>query len=528
MLLRKFTLRFLAPSASKIQIDPSRMIPYLNAGWRSGVLSSLQTGRIGPEMDGLIFLSAAAVPELSLVKPGAVLMYETLDFTTHERSHCVSALQKEGYQDIVEIHYGFFLAIICPLLALPAIRRAVFQSGSRFYLFSLYPILYLETLLLPYVHFIFGLSSIILAKAPAKVLEANCDLSVVIPAFNESKRIAANLGRIDEYFKQNKISCELIVVNDGSSDNTSQIVKQTVPQANIVELFVNQGKGAAVREGIRASLGRQILVADADGATPVEEFARLVTAMGSNFDIGIGSRYLDDSLVKRKQSVSRIILSRIGNLVIRTLTGLRFKDTQCGFKLFDRKAALYSFEGMRIKRFGYDFDILRRAQNGGYRIVEVPVEWHDQDGSTVRRIDIIQVFLSLIKLRFDYLLRFGLVGIANTLVDYSIHFLVLIPLLGFGNDAQQLWFQAFSFIVANIFSYLFNSSFTFRKHGDYWKFFLVSILVFIATMGTFRFFQLVIGVHNQLWLAIVKLCIIPVSFLVNYIGYKLLVYKIRD
>ncbi|MBI2589806.1 glycosyltransferase family 2 protein [Candidatus Berkelbacteria bacterium] len=213
------------------------------------------------------------------------------------------------------------------------------------------------------------------------------ELSIVIPAYNEALRLPDTLKKIADYIGKQSWQTEVLVVEDGSQDETPQIVAQLIADyplpLRLLTLSDNQGKGAAVRRGILAVKGDFLLLTDADNATPIEELGRLWPHR-QTAEIIVGSRYLMASRIKRKQPWPRRILSRIGNLLIRAATGLKLSDTQNGFKLFERQAAHDIFKRATIDRWGFDIEILTIASVHGYRILEVPVSWYDAAGSKLR------------------------------------------------------------------------------------------------------------------------------------------------
>ncbi len=215
------------------------------------------------------------------------------------------------------------------------------------------------------------------------------DLSVVIPAHNEAARILPFLESIVAYLTARARTFELIVVDDGSSDDTGRIVRQFGRPWSFVRLIrlpTCMGKGAAVRQGMQAARGRWQLFCDADGATPITELARLEQALLDGADLAIGSR----SLASRRSDFTvharwhRSVLGGVFNAIVRA-RGLRgITDTQCGFKLFNRTVSNDLFSVCCINGYGFDLELLFVAQQRGYRIAEVPVNWTDQPGSKVR------------------------------------------------------------------------------------------------------------------------------------------------
>jgi dolichyl-phosphate beta-glucosyltransferase len=218
--------------------------------------------------------------------------------------------------------------------------------------------------------------------------DAPC-LSVILPAYNEAARIRPYLTAIVAYLGRRGISYEIVVVDDGSSDTTAEVVQHThmtAPAVRLLRLAQNMGKGCAVRAGIEDARGEFLLVADADGATPIGEIERLETAMDKGADLAIGSRFLAsrDRRYIVKARWHRSVLGNLFNGIVRCLGIREITDTQCGFKLFRRAVAQELFSISRINGYGFDLEILYLAQRRGYRISEVPVNWTDQPGTKVR------------------------------------------------------------------------------------------------------------------------------------------------
>lgn len=211
-------------------------------------------------------------------------------------------------------------------------------------------------------------------------------LSVIIPAFNEEKRIVKTLEEIREYLKN--FDSEIIVVDDGSTDTTAIFSQISYPK--------NMGKGYAIKKGVERAAGDLILFIDADNATPIREVEKLLKF---DSDIVIGSRYLPESHIEKKQPFFRILIGRLGNRLIGLLVVKNIKDTQCGFKLFKKNIAKELFSELQTYRFGFDIEILARAQKKGLKIVEVPVTWLHHEHSRVRPIrDAFKTLADLIKI----------------------------------------------------------------------------------------------------------------------------------
>ena len=213
-----------------------------------------------------------------------------------------------------------------------------------------------------------------------------CRWSVVIPAFNEERRLPAYLEGVAAFFDGTGESYEVIVVDDGSADATSARVRELArahPAMRIERFEVNHGKGFAVRAGMLMARGELRLMADADGATPIAEVKRLAAAIARGADLAVGSRSLRDQSVARKMRPHRQLVGTVFNLVVRSLGVWHVTDTQCGFKLLRGPAAADLFPDVRTRGFGFDVELLLLAQRRGFRIEEVPINWIDQPGSRV-------------------------------------------------------------------------------------------------------------------------------------------------
>src|SRR5262245_28779524 len=211
-------------------------------------------------------------------------------------------------------------------------------------------------------------------------------LSIVIPAYNEENRIGRTLTETFDYLDRQNYSSEVIVVNDGSTDHTADEVRKFERRAGgglrLVENPGNRGKGYSVRNGMLNADGEIALFYDADLATPTSEIVKVVGPIAEGrYDVVFGSRALDRNLIMTHQSRFRETLGRGANLVQFALTGLRFKDTQCGFKAFRRDAAQSVFRLQRIDGFGFDPEILFIAKKQGWRLLETPVLWNHVEGS---------------------------------------------------------------------------------------------------------------------------------------------------
>jgi glycosyltransferase involved in cell wall biosynthesis len=210
--------------------------------------------------------------------------------------------------------------------------------------------------------------------------------SIVIPAYNERARIGSSLEQVLEHLREQKWNAEIVVVNDGSRDDTANYVSQFAaehPQVRLIENPGNQGKGYAVRNGMLNARGQVLLFTDADLSSPITEATKLFDAMEKGADVAIGSRWLDPSLQFQRQSLKRQVMSRTFNLFTRAVLTFPYHDTQCGFKAFTREAAKKIFPLQRITRWGFDAEIIYLAHHMKLRVAEVPVTWGHDEGSKI-------------------------------------------------------------------------------------------------------------------------------------------------
>jgi len=229
-------------------------------------------------------------------------------------------------------------------------------------------------------------------------------LSVIIPAYNEEKRLPKTLKKVRDYLDHQNYTYEVYVVDDGSKDRTWEVTKDLIKDWSnfkVISYTPNRGKGFAVKTGMLTAKGEWRLLMDADSSTDISEieelfnFANLKSQSPNSkqipntndqkYEIIIGSRYLKKDSIKIKQPLGRRIMSRMGNWLIRIVLGIRAVDTQCGFKLFSAKAANEIFPLQTIDRWGFDMEILAIARKYGYEIKEVAVDWYDAEGSQVKK-----------------------------------------------------------------------------------------------------------------------------------------------
>ena len=260
-------------------------------------------------------------------------------------------------------------------------------------------------------------------------------LTVIIPAFNEEKRLPETLTKVKDYLDRQNYDWEVLVVNDGSRDRTAEVVSKWInsksqnpnvkqnPKSKIQNNFrlidnkENRGKGGVVKQGMLEACGDWRLFMDADNSTDISEIQKLwdfanpksetlnpkqiQNQNDQNYEIVIGSRYLKKDSIKVKQPFIRRIVSRMGNLLIQILLSINLKDTQCGFKLFYGKAVEDIFPKQTIMRWGFDMEILAIARKKGYKIKEVAVDWYDSASTTVKKSAALKTLKELIAIKWN-------------------------------------------------------------------------------------------------------------------------------
>ena len=232
-----------------------------------------------------------------------------------------------------------------------------------------------------------------------------CDLSIVIPAYNEAQRIGNTLCTVLSYLEQRSYSAEILVVDDGSYDATPQVVTafcNQIPPVRLLRNHRNRGKGFSVRNGFLHASGAYLLFSDADLSTPIEEIEQLFAALQESCDVAIASRALAKSRVEVHQPWYRENMGRLFNVLVQTLVLPGIRDTQCGFKCFTREAALNICQRITLERFGFDVEMLYLARKLRYRIREVPVVWRNSPQSRVHVLrDSVSMFGDLLRIRWN-------------------------------------------------------------------------------------------------------------------------------
>jgi glycosyltransferase involved in cell wall biosynthesis len=224
-------------------------------------------------------------------------------------------------------------------------------------------------------------------------------ISIIIPAYNEEKRLPASLVKVREYLAGSRWDfSEVVVVNDGSRDGTAKVAREA--GVRVVENPGNRGKGYTVKHGMLEARGEWVLYTDADLSAPIGELEKLwAAAERAGAQVAIGSRALDRSLVGVHQPRVRELVGRAFNVMMRMVTGLPFRDTQCGFKLFEARAAQEIFSRQQLDGFGFDVEVLYVAQRLGYRSIEVPVRWDNVEGTKVSLLMGGKAYVDLLKVR---------------------------------------------------------------------------------------------------------------------------------
>jgi glycosyltransferase involved in cell wall biosynthesis len=231
--------------------------------------------------------------------------------------------------------------------------------------------------------------------------------SIIIPAYNESGRIPATLESVVSHVRLRGWDAEVLVVNDGSSDNTAAVVlafAATHPEVRLIHNPGNRGKGYSVRNGILQAVGDVVMFTDSDLSAPIEEADRLFAAIAQGADIAIGSRWLESGRQTHRQPLYRQFFGRCFNAVTKAVMGLRFADTQCGFKAFTRAAAQTVFSLQTIERWGFDPEILFIAVKNCLRVEEVAVSWaHDERSRMSYLKDGLQMLKEITVIRWNAL-----------------------------------------------------------------------------------------------------------------------------
>lgn len=232
-------------------------------------------------------------------------------------------------------------------------------------------------------------------------------LSIIIPSYKEGERIGRTLLEIDRFLKDKNFDYEILVVVDGSPDNTAEVARNYARQVNhltVIDNPENHGKGYVVRQGLLAATGQVRLFMDADGSTSITHLETFLPKFEEGYDVVIGSRDITGAHVQVHQPKWREFAGNMGNYAIKGILGLwRYPDTQCGFKMLSAKASDAIASRMVVDRFGFDFELLALAHKLGFKVAQLPVRWLNEEGSTVKLTGpngYIQVLIDLFKTRF--------------------------------------------------------------------------------------------------------------------------------
>lgn len=235
------------------------------------------------------------------------------------------------------------------------------------------------------------------------------DISLIVPVYNEQERIAESLYQIKDYLENSDLTYEVLVIDDGSNDLTTEVVKfvdiygaevKSQPEGRLKQNNINQGKGYSIANGMLNSRGRVVVFTDADAATPITELPKLLEKIEQGFDVAIGTRKHALSKTSGRTPV-RLFLSWGFNLVARLLGLVNVRDSQCGFKAYKREAAIKVAEHQQTNRFCFDVEQLYISSRLGYKIGEVPVIWNHSEGSSLSLLrDSIRMFVDLLRIRF--------------------------------------------------------------------------------------------------------------------------------
>lgn len=232
-------------------------------------------------------------------------------------------------------------------------------------------------------------------------------LSIIIPSYKEGKRLERNLKEIKDYLKNKNFAYEILVVVDGSPDNTADIArsyKDKIESLRVIDNKKNHGKGYVVRQGLLEAKGEIRVFLDADGSTSIKHLDKFLPEFEKGYDVVIGSRNAKGAYIQIHQPKYREVMGNMGNWLIRIVLGLwTFPDTQCGFKMLTGKAADQVAKRMVVDRFGFDFELIILAKKLGFKIKQMPVRWMNEEGSTVSLTGpngFIQVLIDLFKTKW--------------------------------------------------------------------------------------------------------------------------------
>lgn len=234
-------------------------------------------------------------------------------------------------------------------------------------------------------------------------------LSIIVPAYNEEKRLPRTLNEIDKYLRKQKYDYEIVVVSDGSKDKTAEVVRKLeskIKGLRVIDNKENHGKGYVVRQGLMESTGEYRLFTDADNSTSIDHVEKLLPYFKKGYDIVIGSRDVKGAKLDPPQSWNRVLVGNIFNLLVQFLVGLwGIWDTQCGFKALSAKAVNDIMPKCLIDKWAFDPEIMKIGQNMGYKIKEVPITWKNDPDSKVKLSGMVKMGFDLLKIRWNLIIR---------------------------------------------------------------------------------------------------------------------------
>ncbi len=234
-------------------------------------------------------------------------------------------------------------------------------------------------------------------------------LSLIIPAYNEGNRIIDTLKKVDKYLSAQSYNYEIIVVNDGSKDNTAEIIKNLIPEIKnlaLIDNVKNNGKGFVVRQGIKRAKGEYIIFTDADNSTAIEQIEKIFAEFKQGYKVVIGSRDIKGAVIATPQPWWRITLGNIFNLIVQIISGLYgIWDTQCGFKGFTKQSARDIFSKCKINDFAFDVEVLVLAKKMKYKIKEIPIIWINNTASAVGFKSMVKMLFEVFQIRYNLITR---------------------------------------------------------------------------------------------------------------------------
>lgn len=367
-------------------------------------------------------------------------------------------------------------------------------------------------------------------------------ISLIIPCFNEEKRLGKSLKILAEFLMNRPDEFEIIIVNDGSTDRTTEVANshsKNFSNFSLINFPHHRGKGAAINAGFKKASGEVVVFTDADFSTPISEIDKLLSKLNSGFDIAIGSRAIDQTLVKKHQNFFREMMGKSFNLLVQNLAVPGISDTQCGFKAFNANTCAKIFEKQIISGFGFDVELLYLARKLGLKVAEIPVLWYNDPASRVQPFkDSLISLYELLKIRLAHskekvspvdqlihqfyvrrtFVKFVIVGLTATFVDF-FGYLLLTRLL----KLPPLTSNPISVEAAIIWGFFLNNLWTFGKFSHQKNLLGRFITYQVVTIGSLLFSQIQIFLYIH-WLdlhdALAKFLTIPTVAIFNYSLHK--------